>query len=82
MVFAVTPKLVPGMIPGQDSAKAHPGWAKLWISVMPNYRPVSWTISQCFVQEKCGDIPDFLFGQKPSFLFLLSHTYGVESFPF
>jgi hypothetical protein len=82
MVFAVTPKFVPGMIPGQDSAKAHPGWAKLWISVMTNYRPVSWTIAQCFVQEKCGDIPDLFFGRKPSFLSILSHTYGVGSFPF
>jgi hypothetical protein len=74
MIFAIIPKILPGTTLTHE--KARPGWAKLWISLMANYRPASWTISQCFIKEQCSGIPEILPGQNPSFLFLLFHFAG------
>jgi hypothetical protein len=74
MVVALENSLLPGSPP---AGKAHPPWAKLWISAMSGYRPVSWTKSACFIAKEC-DIPDLLPGQQPSFLFVFLDALGAS----
>jgi hypothetical protein len=59
MSFAITPVVTPDTMLGHQKTKAQPGWAKMWISLDAGYRRTGWTIEQCFIKEKCAQMPTF-----------------------